>query len=287
MALPALGGVRLEKSRSEAAATLTAGVLLAPADTYFLKPALALGDPVRLLDDDGRELFLGAIHELERTREAVTLTAYDRGIYLTRNELYGVFSGTGADIARQVAEKLGIPLGDVDADGQWKTIVSQAGQSAFSILRRAVGTDREISLREGVLAVAKCGGEPVALAPERVLEVSCRAGIREMVDRCAVLRRNGGVLAVAETAADIAAYGQFQAVRIKDGDDPAAQAQAALRGKTLTAEATALGDLAIRCGGAVEVHRRDWGLDGVYGVTAVEHCWEAGVFTTSMRVEML
>lgn len=287
MVLPALERVRLGKSRSEAAATLTADILLAPADTYFLKLSMAVGDPVRLLDDRGKEIFLGAVYELERTQEAVTLTAYDRGIYLTRNELYGVFTGTGADIAGQVAAKLGIPLGTVDADGQWKTIISRAGQSAFSILRRAVGADREVSLRDGALTVAKCGGGPVALAPERVLEVSCRAGIREMVNRCTVLRRNGGVLAVAETPADIAAYGQFQAVRMKDGDDAAAQARGALRGKALTAEATALGDLAVRCGGAVEVRRPDWGLDGVYGVTAVEHRWEAGVFTTSMSLEVL
>lgn len=287
MALPALGGVSLGKSRGEAAATLTASVLLAPADTYFLKPSLAVGDPVRLLDGGGQELFLGAVHELERTPEAVTLTAYDRGVYLTRNELYGVFTGTGADIAGQAAAKLGLPLGAVDADEQWKTIVSRAGQSAFSILRQAVGADREISVRDGALAVGKCGGTPVLLRPERVLEVSCRAGIGEMVNRCAVLRRNGGVLAVAEQAEEIAAYGQFQAVRVKDGEDAAAQAREALRGRTLTAEVTALGDLAVRCGGAVEVHRADWGLDGVYGVTAVEHRWEAGVFTTSMRLEML
>lgn len=287
MVLPALGGVSLGKARSEAAATLTASVLPAPADTYFLKLSIAVGDPVRLLDDGGKEIFLGAVHELDRTAEAVTLTAYDRGIYLTRNELYGVFTGTGADIAGQAAAKLGIPLGDVDADGQWKTIVSRAGQSAFSILRQAVGEDREIAVRDGALTVAKCGGTPVLLRPERVLEVSCRAGIREMVNRCAVLRRNGGVLAVEEEAVDIAAYGQFQAVRMKDGDDAASQARGALRGKSFTAQVTALGDLAFRCGGAVEVHRRDWGLDGVYGAAAVEHRWEAGVFTTSMRLETL
>lgn len=285
MALPALGGVSLGKSRGQAAATLTARLLQAPADTYFLKLSVAVGDPVRLLDDGGQELFLGAVHELERTPEAVTLTAYDRGVYLTRNELYGVFTGTGADIARQAAARLGIPLGDVDADGQWKTIVSRAGQSAFSILRQAVGEDREISVRDGALTVAKCGGTPVPLRPERVLEVSCRAGIREMVNRCAVLDRRGGVLAVAEQAAEIGAYGQFQAVRLKSGDSPAAQAHAALRGRTLSAEVTALGDLSIRCGGTVEARCRDWGLDGVYAVTAVEHRWEAGLFTTELGLE--
>ena len=99
MVLPALESIRLGKTRSEAAATLTATVLTAPADTYFLKLSMAVGDVVRLLDDGGKEIFLGSVQELARDPQAVTLTACDRGVYLTRNELYGVFSGTGRDIA--------------------------------------------------------------------------------------------------------------------------------------------------------------------------------------------
>lgn len=95
MVMPALESVRLGKTRNEAAACLTATVLIAPADTYFLKLSVAVGDVVRLLDDGGKEIFLGSVHELDRDPEAVTLTAYDRGVYLTRNELYGVYAGTG------------------------------------------------------------------------------------------------------------------------------------------------------------------------------------------------
>ena len=94
MVMPALESVRLGKTRNEAAACLTATVLIAPADTYFLKLSVAVGDVVRLLDDGGKEIFLGSVHELDRTPDAVTLTAYDRGVYLTRNELYGVYAGT-------------------------------------------------------------------------------------------------------------------------------------------------------------------------------------------------
>ncbi len=79
MVMPALESVRLGKTRNEAAACLTATVLIAPADTYFLKLSVAVGDVVRLLDDGGKEIFLGSVHELDRTPEAVTLTAYDRG----------------------------------------------------------------------------------------------------------------------------------------------------------------------------------------------------------------
>lgn len=284
MALPALESVRLGKTRSEAAATLTATVLTAPADTYFLKLSVAVGDPVRLLDDQGKEVFLGSVHEIDRTPEAVTLTAYDRGIYLTRNELYGVYAGTGKAIAGRIAKELGIPLGTVEDDGLRRTIVTGAGQSAFSILRHAVGEGREISIRDGALTVTKGGGKAVLLRLERVLEVNSRASIREMVNRAVVVGRNGRVLTSAQNAGDITAFGQFQQVLGKDGD-AGEQAKAALKGRIMSARVTLLGDLSLRCGGTVEVHRPQWGLEGLYTITAHEHRWEKGLFTTSLSLE--
>lgn len=281
MVLPVLESLRLGKSRNDAAAILTASILTAPADTYFQKLSVALGDPARLLGDDGEELFLGSVHQISRTEDRVSLTAYDQGIYLTRNELHGLFAGTGAQIAAQAAEKLGIPLGKIEADGTYQTIVSRAGQSAFSILRRAVGEDREISIQNGALAVTAGGGDPVPLQAERVLSVSSRAGMGELVNRCVALGRNGRVLAQTQDAASIAAYGQFQRVRLGEA--------AALHGRTMSARATLLGDLRLRCGGRAEAGDtaplRSWGLSGLYDITAVEHVWERGLFTTALSLE--
>ena len=242
MVMPALESVRLGKTRNEAAACLTATVLIAPADTYFLKLSVAVGDVVRLLDDGGKEIFLGSVHELDRTPETVTLTAYDRGVYLARNELYGVYAGTGRRIAGKIAGELGVPLGAVEDDGLYRTIVTGPGESAFSILRRAVGEGREIAVRDG------------------------------------------RVLAAAQNTGDITACGRFQRVMGKSGD-PQAQAKTALRRRSLSARVTVLGDLSLRCGGRVEVHRPQWGLEGVYDITAHEHRWEKGVFTTSLSLE--
>lgn len=284
MVLPALESVRLGKTRSEAAATLTATVLTAPADTYFLQLSMAVGDPVRLVGDGGKEIFLGSIHELEREPEAVALTAYDRGVYLTRNELYGVFTGTGKTIAAKIAGELGIPLGSVEDDGLRRTIVTGAGQSAFSILRQAVGEGREISIRDGALTVTKRDPIVYVLPVQDILEVTSRASVRSMVNRAVVVGRNGRRFASAQNDGDITAYGRFQQVLGKDGD-AGAQAKAALQGRVLSARVTLLGNMAYRCGGTVEVHRPQWGLEGAYAVTAHEHKWEKGLFTTSLSLE--
>ena len=93
-----------------------------------------------------------------------------------------------------------------------------------------------------MLTVTAQGGPAVRLAPERVLSVSSRAGIGEMVNRCVTLRWNGGIAAQTQNREDIAAYGQFQRVRILSGEAPAEL----LRGKTMSVRVAMLGDLALR-----------------------------------------
>lgn len=284
---PALGSVTLQKSRSEAAATLTAVLYTAPADTYFLKLSVAVGNVVRLLDDNGAEIFLGSILELDRDPDTVTLTAYDPGIYLARNELYGVFCGSGADIIRAAAAQLDLTVGTSEPVPGFHNIVTYAGQTAFSVLRQAAGAGREIRLAGEVLSVFKQTANLYTVTADQVLQVSSRASIRQMVNRSVVTDYKARTLATAEHSADIAAYGQFQTVLLKNGTDAAAQAEAALQKKLLSADVTLFGSPGYRCSDAVVFSRNDWGLDSTYLITAVSHRWEAGLFTTELTLEEL
>lgn len=287
MVLPVLGRLVLRKRRSEAAATLQAVLYTAPSDTYFQQLSLAAGDAVRLLDDDGSEVFLGSIHILRRTPEQVEFTAYDKGVFLAKNELYGLFSGTTADIASQVAKALEIPLGTVEETAGRYTIVSRAGQSAYSILRQAAGKRAEIFIQGDALCIQRQPYMVYPLEPSQVLSVSGEVSLEPMVNRCVVVNWRGNPASSAETAPDITAYGRMQTVLGKSGSDAAAQARAALCGKAVTGEISVLGNLAFRCGCAVELHRAEWGLDGVYAVIAAEHRWERGLYTTHMELELI
>ena len=280
----ALTRVTLEKSRGDAAATLTAVLLTDAADRYFRKESLALGDAVRLVDDAGEEIFLGAVQALTRDAERVTLIACDRGLYLTANELSGVFAGSPEGICRAVAMRLGIPVGTLDVPTGWKRLVAGAGVSAFEILRQAVGDEREISVQNGALTVTAAGQERFIIGEETVLSSRGTADARGMVNRCVVLTRKGAAAGTAQSAEDIVRFGQRQRVLGKSGD-ALAQANAALRGRVLRGELTVRGDLKYRCGAVVELHRRDWGMDGAYPLTAVRHCWERGLFTTELTWE--
>ena len=134
------------------------------------------------------------------------------------------------------------------------------------------------------LTVRLTGTEVLPLPPEGVLEVSAAADIREVVNRCVVVDRKGRALATAENSGDIKAYGLFQTVRGKSGD-AGAQAKAALSGRAMTAEVRILGDLGFRVGSRVRGNLPQWGLEGLYTVTAVCHRWEAGTFTTELTLE--
>ena len=108
-----------------------------------------------------------------------------------------------------------------------------------------------------------------------------------MVNRAQVVDRTGNVLATASNSGEISRYGRFQAILAKDGTTPAQQAKGALRGLEKGGEVLLLGNLNYRCGCAVELHRPDWGLDGVYAVTGASHLWERGLYTTNLTLEWI
>lgn len=282
---PVLGSVELAKELGDAAAALTATVWTAAADTYFLHLSLQVGDVVRLTEDDGTERFLGSIYALDRTPQQVRLTAFDRGVYLTRNEVGGVFAGSGNDICRQVAAKLGLNIGTLEADSRYQTIPALTGKSAYAVLRQAAGEGREVTVEGEALTVRNKGTVTYALTADAVREVSARADIRKVIDRCIVVDRKGRALATARNAAQEALYGTFQRIVGKNTSDPSVQAQAALRGRTMAAEVTVAGNCGYRCGAYLKGTLPQWGLEGTYRITAVRHRWEKGLFTTELTLE--
>lgn len=276
--------ITLEKSRGEAAATLTVTLLKAVADRFTKKESLAVGDAMRLCDDAGSEVFSGTVETITRSSETVTLTACDAGLYLTRNEVCGVFAGLPESICRAVAGKIGVAVGKIDAPAGYRSLVIRAGVSAFSVLRQAVGEDREISVKDGKLVIEKAGETVITLPPEAVLSSSGTAAVAQMVNKCVVIGRNGGVEATAQSAEDIARYGQRQRVMGKSGDAQS-QARAALRGRVMRGELTLWGDLRYRCGVNIALGRPEWGIDGTYPIVAVKHVWKEGVFTSEVTWE--
>lgn len=282
-----LGELTLSKSKNEAAAILSAVILTGAADRFLPEFTLALGDGV-ILSQEEETVFCGGVQEIKRGPWEVEVIAYDRGIYLTRNELYGVFAGSGSEIVTQVAQKLGIALGSVEACTGYQTILTTSGDTAYDVLRQAVGEDKEIYMEGERLCVGGRTDAPVALAADHILQVQSVGTIRSMINRAVVLKRGTTTpLATAQNAGEISAYGQFQATRTLSGSSAQEQAAAALSGVSYQAEVTVLGDLTLRCGGSVVIEQKQWGLDGTFSITGVDHHWSDGLFTTTLSLQRL
>lgn len=112
-------------------------------------------------------------------------------LYLTANELSGVFAGSPEGVCRAVAMRLSLPVGTLEVPAGWKRLVAGAGVRAFDILRQAVGEEREISIQNGALTVTRAGQERFVIAEETVLASRGTADARQMVNRCAVIDRRG------------------------------------------------------------------------------------------------
>lgn len=73
---------------------------------------------------------------VSRNVETVTLIACDRGLYLTANELSGVFAGSPEGICRAVAMRLSLPVGTLEVPAGWKRLVAGAGVRASTFFDR-------------------------------------------------------------------------------------------------------------------------------------------------------
>lgn len=277
--------LELSHSVYQGAAILTASLLTQPADSCFPGLTLAIGDPVAL-QQEGKALFVGGVQELRRSPQRVELTAYDRGVALTRNELYGAFAGTGAQIVARIAQRLGMATGSVRTEKGYQTILSTAGQSAYDLLRQAVGQGVPIWMEGEKLCVGPAADSPISIPNDHILEIESVGDITHMVNSAVVLKRGTTTpLASAQNGADMKQYGLFQVVRTSTGDDPDRQARDALAGLAFSASLTVTGNLALRCGGTVSLDVSEVGLSGNYAITALTHRWKEGGFTSHLSLE--
>lgn len=175
-------------------------------------------------------------------------------------------------------------MGTLEVPAGWKRLVAGAGVRAFDILRQAVGEDREISIQNGALTVTKAGQERFVIARGDGTREPRDGGRKADGQPLRGHRPQGAAAATAQNTTDLARFGLRQRVLGKSGD-AAAQAQSGLCGRILRGELTVRGDLRYRCGAMIELHRKEFGLDGAYPLTAVKHRWERGLFTTELTWE--
>lgn len=283
-----------------AARTLSFSPVVSDVDTKLPRIETDLGSSAQLWH--GNELLMDA-YSLERVRDSmgttVDVTAYDRGLYLTRNNCYIRVSGQTAEgVTAVLCREFGIETGALAPTGValtrnffgvslYKTIMTMytlAGdQTGKKYLLRFRGTKLEVV----ELALSE---ESILLRPgSNLLSCTVRESASAMTNSVAIYDDQCRRLQTRQDSEAVALYGLMQAaIKSSSGDDPVARADQMLKenGLKTTITLNALGNLKLITGNACVVEEPVTGTCGLFWIISDTHTWSRGLYQTRVTLSL-
>ena len=240
-------------------------------DIHLPRAPTALGGSVQFWRDSA--LLMDA-YALERTRDSlgttIDVTAYDRGLYLTRNsDFLRVEEQTAEAVTAQVCGKFGIPVGSLAATGipltrnflgvsLYKIIMTM-----YSLASDQTGEEYRIRFRGSQLEVVKMEPTPesLRLVPgSNLLNCVTKESASSMTNSVAIYDDQYNLVTIQQDDGAVALYGLMQeAIRSGAYEDPEGHAKQILkeRGLKTTITVNTLGDLRLITGNTTVVEERD------------------------------
>ena len=270
--------------------------------TYSALPdALSeLGGRVRLYHE-ADILFSGSVFRRKRDNasQVFDCTAYDRGIYLKKNETYlAVRNQTPEAVTAQICREFNIKFGSLAATG-FKLSRNFLGVSLYQIIQTMYtlaaeqnGKKYQIRFRADTLEVVEkaLGAESIRLVPgSNLLSCSSEESIENMVTSVAVFDDQYKRIATYDSPNNYRAlYGLMQqAIKSSDKEDPAKSAKQILEdnGIKTTITAQCLGNTKLITGNAVVVHEPVTGTDGLFWILSDSHSTTRGIYQTQVTLD--
>lgn len=270
--------------------------------TYTALPqALSeLGGRVRLYHE-ADILFSGSVFARRRGSldETFSVTAYDRGIYLKKNETYRkVRNQTPEAVTAQLCAEFGIQTGTLAATGValsrnfLPATLYQVIQTMYTLASEQTGKQYQIRFRSDALEVVEKarGPETLRLIPGSNL-LSCESSdsIEDLVTSVAVYDDTYRLLTSYDSPDGLRSlYGLMQqAIRASDKEDPAQSARQILEenGVKTTITARCLGNTKLITGNAVVVHEPVTGTDGLFWILSDSHTTADGIYQTTVTLD--
>lgn len=283
-----------------AARTLSYAPVICQDDTHLPRAPTGLGGSVRFWR--GGDLLMDA-YALERTRDSlgktIDVTAYDKGLYLTRNSTFLRVEGQTAEaVTAMVCGQFGIPVGALAATGVpitrnfmgaplYKIIMTM-----YTLAADQTGKKYRIRFRGASLEVVEMAQSPesVILAPgSNLLSCVTKESASSMINSVAIYDDGYNLVKKQEDSAAAALYGLMQtAIRSGAYDDPEGHAQQVLKenGLKTTITANALGDLRLITGNTVVVHEPVTGTDGLFWILSDTHTWTRNIYQTKLTLSL-
>jgi len=235
----------------------------------------------------------------ESLSQTFSCTAYDRGIFLKRNETSLAVRGqTPEAVAGQLCAEFGIEAGELAATGVqlnrnfFGVDLYRVIQSLYTLAAEQNGKKYQIRFRGGKLDVVEkaLGPETLRLLPgSNLLSCDSSESIEKLVTSVAVYDDQYKKIASYDSEEGYRdLYGLMQQVlKASDKEDPAKSAKQILEdnGIKTTITARCLGNRKLISGNAAVVHEPVTGTDGLFWILTDSHTWTRGVYQTTVTLD--
>lgn len=260
-------------------------------------PVPEIGDLITM--EDTERLFQGVV--LRRTLgsedHTLSVTAFDYGIYLQKNDCTAKFAGaTPEEITRSLCAEKGIPVASLPTTGiqlRRKFAAVKLGQAITTVWSLAAEKNgKRYAIRytpSGLLVKERTvSGESLVLkAAGNLMDAITTEDASNVVNSVAIYDKNGNFLQRLGDTASQGLIGVMEAhITQRDGSDAVNEANHKLEdGKqTRTVTANVLGDLSLITGETVVVREDRTGLEGVFWIDADTHSWKNNSYYTKLTL---
>lgn len=284
----------------QAARTLSYSPAVSADDIHLPRVPTELGGSVQFWH--GSELLMDA-YALERTRDSlgttIDVTAYDRGLYLTRNSAFLRAEGqTPEAVTAALCGQYGIPVGALAATGVPITR-NFLGVSLYKIIMTMytlasdqTGKQYRIRFRGSRLEVVELARseESILLKPGcNLLSCVTKESASAMTNSVAMYDDQYNLVKTQDDSSAAALYGLMQtAIRLGAYDDPEGHAAQLLKenGLKTTITVNALGNLKLITGNTVAVEEPVTGTYGLFWIISDSHAWRRGTCQTKLTLSL-
>jgi hypothetical protein len=283
-----------------AARTLSFSPVTSSVDTNLPRAPTELGGSAQFWHEG--KLLMDA-YTLERTRDSLSTTidvvAYDRGIYLTRNNKYmRVQNQTPEAVTAALCGEFGIETGEIASTGVTLTR-NFLGVSLYKIIMTLytlaadqTGEKYRIRFKGSKLEVVKMEqtSESILLKPgSNLLYCTTKESASKVTNSVAIYDDEYNLLQTQEDSESVKLYGLMQAaIKSSAYDDPAAHAKQVLEenGMQTTITLSALGNLKLITGNTVAVQEPVTNTYGLFWILSDTHTWQRNVYETKITVSL-
>lgn len=256
----------------------------------------SLGSGV-IASENGKELFNGHIFARDRLTgdSEITITAFDRGVYLNRNQAVYKFTGQTPEAATaRIAADFGISVGSLASTGVSITRkfigvnLSDIIYTMYTLASEKTGKSYVIRFDGDKLCVVERGDKSVLYIDGYInlKDAAINESIEKMVNRVNIYDKNESLLKKVENSEYIKLYGLMQSY-IKQGDDDVSKkAQKELKDNGITRKITVqtLGNTSCIAGSAVTVKEKYTGLVGLFQIDGDTHTWMNGQYYNKLTL---